>query len=88
MKQEINFTSPKTKKTFSFKPKNSKKSIENDQTINNITKKLKEEEKNHIKENIESINVKMNPQLEKIQHKKLLYDKQKLRKKFSSTKNK
>ena len=86
MKNENNYSSPKTKKTFSFKPKNAKKNTENETTINNLTKK-KEEEKNTIKENIESINVTMHPQQEKIQHKKLLYDKQKLKKNYSSSKN-
>ena len=52
MKNENNYSSPKTKKTFSFKPKNAKKNTENETTINNLTKK-KEEEKNTIKENIE-----------------------------------
>ena len=86
MKNENNFSSPKTKKTFSFKPKNSKKNPENETIINNLSKK-KEEEKNTIKENIESINVTMYPQQEKNQHKKLLYDKQKIKKNYSSTKN-
>ena len=86
MKNENNYSSPKTKKTFSFKPKNAKKNTENETTINNLTKK-KEEEKNTIKENIESINVTMYPQQEKNQHKKLLYDKQKIKKNYSSTKN-
>ena len=86
MKNENNYSSPKTKKTFSFKPKNAKKNVENETTLNNLTKR-KEEEKNTIKENIESINVTMHPQQEKIQHKKLLYDKQKIKKNYSSTKN-
>jgi hypothetical protein len=78
MKNEI-FSSPNSKKIYSFKPKSSKsKNLDKESIRNVIPKKIKEEEKNMIKENIESINVTFHPQ-EKITNKKL-FEKQKTRK--------
>ena len=81
-----NYSVSPNKKSYAFKPKNSKiKRNEFDTVLNNILKKSKEEEQNSkSKENIKSINVTMHPQQEKYQQKKILYERKKNRKKNSN----
>ena len=75
MKNDV-FSSPRTKKPFSFKPKFIKKNNENSQHLNLISKKMKEEEK--IQENIDL----------KLQNKKLPNKKQRNQKNNNLTNSK